>query len=537
MNSISVDVTRAAVSRDGITDFLWPLQRGELLAVRDHFLVNASAYLRSAMAQDQAADVFGKVLLASYLGELLMLYKAQALVRRFRSLGREPQFPDNSRVMAPLTRGEAPARPAAIAILRNGTVRPPALHRLARNAKNFLLPDVIVRRPMSAIDVNSDIVTIAVGEMILQHAAAVKDKVRFVRFDEWFYPLDGTDDRDHGKSPGTGLVSALAEISAAAFKVGSEQFDKPVAQHLCGWIEQAALLADRYLGRVLSRSKKVPRRLWRGTGGHLYGRLLSYACHQIGGTVTGHDHAHGQGMFISFSDTVLEHPGCDRFMVWTKMQQRMSLASLRHDLVLQDSAPVIEVVPGTFQPKIEVRRAAETPRDKPMRRIMYVGTDYADEFGPLTPLVPGMVLLDWEVRLVSRLIGWGYEVLVKPHPEAQLKTAHVFTGFGARVIGGRFEDVFAEADLVIFGQPNATSFFSIMGTGHPVVVADTAVHMWQPEALEMLKRRCGYTRCVYSSENRLEINWDELRAAIEIAPTLSDKSLYKSYFENGAMAA
>lgn len=537
MNPICVDVTTAPVTREGVVDFLWPLQRSELIAVRDYFLVSASAYLRSVMVEDKGADVFGKVLLAAYLGELLTLYKAQALIRRFRSLGREPQFPDNSRIMAPLACGEPLAAPGAVSMLQEGAARPSTLHRLARNVKNFLMPDVIVRRPMAAVDVDSDIVTVAFGEMILQHAVAIQDKVRFVRFDEWFYPLGANDGRNHGSAPKPALVSALADISAAAYRVGGEPFEAPVARHLRGWIERAGLLADRYIGRVLSQTRKVPRRLWRGTGGHLYGRLLSYACHEVGGTVTGHDHAHGQGMFASFSDTVLEYPGCDRFMVWTKMQQRMSLASLRHDLILQDAAPVIEVVPGTFRPKIQSARAAQTKRNKPVRRIMYVGTDYGDESGPLTPLIPGLVLLDWEVRLVSRLIDWGYEVMIKPHPEVKLKTAHVFSRFGATVVGGRFEDVYAESDLVIFGQPNATSFFGILGTDHPIVVADTAVHVWQPEALEMLKRRCGFARCVYGPDNRLEMNWDEVRVAIEIAPMLSDDTLYKSYLDTGAMAA
>jgi hypothetical protein len=486
------------------------------------------------MAQNRDADLFGMCLFAAYLGELLALYKAQAIVRRLRAMGRDPVFPRGSRIMAPLARGDALGASPTIAMLRKGYARPTKLRRFVRNARDFLLSTDVPRRPISALDTNADIVTVAIGEMILQHAAAIEDDVYFVRLDDWFSPLNSTDEARFDVTPNNDLVASLIEISAEAFNAGGEPLEPQIAGYLREWIEQAGFLADRYVSRLVADPKVIPRRLWRGTGGHLFGRLLSYACHQVGGTVTGHDHAHGQGMFASISDIILEHPGCDTFMVWSKTQQRMSLSSLRPDFTLQERPPVIAVVPGKFRPKIDAPRSTVRSELSPIRRIMYVGTLYNDEFGPLTPLIPDLVLIDWEVRLISHLIGWGYEVLVKPHPESRVQSVHLFSELGARVIVGRFEEVYTESDLAIFGQPNATSFFSILGTGHPVVVADTGLHMWQPEALEMLKRRCGFVASTYTPENRLDTDWDKLRTAIDAAPKLSDSSLSQSYFNNGA---
>jgi hypothetical protein len=78
---------------------------------------------------------------------------------------------------------------------------------------------------------------------------------------------------------------------------------------------------------------------------------------------------------------------------------------------------------------------------------------------------------------------------------------------------------------------NASSFYGLLSTDHPCVVADTGLHRLQPEAFEMLQRRCGYVRCLQDENNRLQLDWDALRSAIEEAPSLRDAGLYRTYFQ------
>jgi hypothetical protein len=55
-----------------------------------------------------------------------------------------------------------------------------------------------------------------------------------------------------------------------------------------------------------------------------------------------------------------------------------------------------------------------------------------------TPLIPDVVLVDWEARLVARLLAWGYEVMVKPHPESRVQSGRALSALGAQLIDGRF---------------------------------------------------------------------------------------------------
>ena len=516
------------MTREGLRNYFWPLDRKEVIAVRDHFLKGGTAYLRAQMGHERAAEVFALNLFAAFLVEVLSVYRAKAAVRRLSSHGRMIDAAPRSRLISAFQRGQTPESSRSIDLLR-GLNPQPWWHRSLRVLKDRIPRDGIATRAMSAIDPHSTIVTIASGEMIRQHASGIEEPVRFVRFIEWFGKLNQQDRPGFGGPAPVGLVEALLELSEAAFTAGNEKMDRPAAQYLRDWIEAAVTLADCHLTRLMAQPRLVPRRLWRGTGGHLYGRILSHACCELGGEVTGHDHAQGQGFSASAKDTIVEYPGCDRFMVWTETQRQMSLRNLRLDLLLQEKVPDICVVPGQFRPKLPTSLARTGL--KTVRTIMYVGMLYSGETVHVTPLIPDVVLIDWEARLIGKLIDWGYEVLIKPHPELQMPMPRdYFEALGARILDDYFEDVYDQADLIILSQVNSTAFFGIIGTDYPVVIADTGMHKWQAEALEMLSGRCAMVVCKSGPDNRLQMDWDQLKLAIETAPKLNDRSFYQSFF-------
>ncbi len=526
---VCLDVSRMPVTRDGVRDFAWPIAAEEIPAVRDRFLAALIPFLKREASRNRQALVLG--LMIHVLGEVLSVYKAQATIRRLKAMGRHPVVASDSRLLGAMLDGRVPRPSAVIGMLERGMPAVPGWRRALQLARARMRGGAICRRCPAAVDMKHDIVTVALGEMIQQHAEALGEPVSCVGFDTWFGPLSAEDRPAYGGAPSRNLVDAVIDMARDAFASQGEPLQDNSAAYLRAWIESAATFADRYLARLLARPEIVPRRLWRGTGGHVFARILSHASRELGGEVTGHDHSHGQGMFAGYSDTIIEHPFCDRFMVWTETQRKMAQRNLKPELAMPGAPPTIQVVPGTFRPKIvDEADAAPAPKSTP-NTIMYVGTLYNDEFAPMTPLIPDIVLVDWEARLIAQLRDWGFDVIVKPHPESRFATPAAYEDLlGARIVHGRFEDVYKQADLVLFGQPNCTPFFGALGTRQPIVVADTGMHFWQPEAAEMLARRCGVVSCGRDAESRLTTDWRALCAAISIAPTLNDDGLFRAFF-------
>jgi hypothetical protein len=326
----------------------------------------------------------------------------------------------------------------------------------------------------------------------------------------------------------------LVDSVTAAFGAGNEPLLDGSRDHLRRRFEQTAKLADRFVGRVLSRRGQIPRRLWRGTGGHVMSRLLSLACQQEGGEVTGHDHAHGQGLWSSLSDTIIELPFCDRFMVWSERQRELALRNFRPEYCLL-SKPSIETMPmpqdvAADTQAVTVERSSTRRDPNQPISLMYVGTLYTDDFVGFSPLHPAPVLLDWEVRLFDGLKRRGYRVTVKPHPENTYDMSHIFRGMGLEVATGRFEDVCRQADVLLFAQSNSSSFFHALSTNMPIVLPNLDLNPWQPEVLEAIKARCTFGKTFSDHNNRLQTDWQNLAAAIARAPSLTGNRFYSMFY-------
>lgn len=520
------------VTHNGVSDFAWPIDATEILSVRDQFLAVLIPFLKRSLVYDRQALVLS--LIGTYLFvEVLSIYKAQTTIRRLKEMGLEPVVAQDSRLLGAMLTDSVPQPNWLLDYLSRGISQVPDWRRFARLARGVFYRGPVRHRSIASVNMENDIVTVAQGDMIQQHAEAIAEQVTYIGFGAWFSPLLHDDKPVYGGVPNHELIDTVIDMVRTTFAERGEPLQDNSATYLRSWIRTAATLADRYLSRLLTSPEIIPRRLWRGTGGHVFSRLLSHATREVGGEVIGHDHAHGQGFFSSYSSTVIEHPFCDYFMVWTQLQRKLELRNLRPDLAVPDLPPTIDVVSGIFRPKI-----IDSSHSKPKsvgrpRKIMYVGTLYNDEFTPITPLIPDIVLIDWEARLIGKLREWGFDVIIKPHPESRFETPAAYEEqLGAKVVTGRFEDVYRQADVILFSQPNSTPFFSILGTHHPFVLVDTGVHTWQSEAIRMLAQRCGIVTCGRDAKNRLTTDWDVLRTAILKAPMLMDQTFLHSFFSS-----
>ena len=67
MHEAIYDINRLRIGPNGVDDFLWPVARSEIIAVRDAFLAKAHPYLRHEGQMDRQALLVG-VLAGAFLG-------------------------------------------------------------------------------------------------------------------------------------------------------------------------------------------------------------------------------------------------------------------------------------------------------------------------------------------------------------------------------------------------------------------------------------------------------------------------------------
>jgi hypothetical protein len=512
-----LDVGRMRVSAAGVDEFYWPLARDEMLAFRDGYLMHLCASLRSAPTSDRWRQVI-TLLLPHLLGEVMSLFRAHAVTRRVRADGRSLVLAGRSALTEAVWSNREIPDGRLADDLRCGFAPPSRWRRVARASRELVSRRLIPWRSLRpSID---GIVTVALGPTIERHAETVDKPVTFVRIEEWFPPLTtrdtGTLDR---RLPDVwqGHLSAALDVGFAA---ANEASADGLQDHIGNWVLKAGLELDRQLTRLETQPHLLPAELWRGTGGNIWGRILSAACRSSGGRVTGHDHALGIALFRTAHDAVVEHIACDRFMMWSDKQVLYGRRNLDARFIV-DGAPELEALPSSrAEPLVDFTpRLGTTPR-----RVLYVGTLYADDRMTFTPLHPAPMMVDWEARLITALRRMGYEVAIKPHPESAFATPAGFTEMGADIIHGPAEDHFADYDILLFSEGLSTPFFNAIRTQHPMVVADVGLHEWQPEALEQLRRRCGFVRGEISAENRIMMDWDRLEDALRVAPSLCDQS-------------
>ncbi len=163
---------------------------------------------------------------------------------------------------------------------------------------------------------------------------------------------------------------------------------------------------------------------------------------------------------------------------------------------------------------------------------MYVSSYYRGEKMVVHVYMPDLVAVDWEARLFSKLSGWGYETLHKPHPSSVALPYPGFTSeFGVKVLAEPFERVLDNADAFIFTSSHTTTLKSAIASDKPLIYVDFGTDTWVPEVYAMFARRCRIVKGWFDEANRAQVDWDDLRAAIEESRYQMDSSFYDNYLE------
>ena len=527
---VTLDAARMPLDRSGLKDFVWPLARAEVEAMRDACLAPLFAAARGDGEDDAGAELL-RIVIGPLINEAMSVYQAVAVTRRLGELGRRLESAEDSRMLGPVARGETPRASGLFGDLVRGMPRAggrgrPSLHRTLTHLRwNGASP-----RILRGLDVRSEVVAIQNLPLVDIRARMEPAFVRFMNPVRWFPPLENENSSAVAEADTGRAIDGAVEAFRVGFAAGNEDLPDHLARYLRDWMAEAMRLSNLRLATILEEPRKVPRRLWAGSGAGIWSRVLRHATRRMGGIVTGHEHGNGTGHLISSAPAITEFEGCDTFVTYTQAQADGLRKSAAEGPQLSDSIPEIVAVQDSPAGPARARNGSARRSRTPIRRIMFASICYPGETLHYFPLLPTPVAADWHARLIAQVRGWGFEMLLKPHPGSSCPVPPAFTEeFGATLLMERFEQVLGSADALMFDSPLSTTFGVALASDKPVVLIDIGRAVFRPEALALLERRCRVVKGWFDEENRLQTDWDELRRAIEESRDLIDPAFVQSY--------
>lgn len=527
------------VGPEGVESFFWPLAQRELQVFREVLLCR---FVSIARARQDAADIERDLFAAfcqSLVRECVGLFVIHALLRRIRAAGREPVCPPGP-LYGSLTAGRVPAV-ADSAMVRTLMKGPPP-SAFWRRAAAKRVRDVAFNglgwRALRGTRPALDIVACYPTPVLVEHARAVSDTVKYSLLDEWFGSL--TDAEVARAEP---LNEELRrEIRAAvreAFEAGGEPLPPHLSDYVDGLTVQGSRLARSHLDKVLADPDRVPRRLWTGSGAYVWTRLLRHAVRRQGGEVVGHEHGTGEGLIADFnSKAFMDLESADRFVTFNTNQSRWLTRTIEPKYVIPPAVPPIEV--PRFRPSLvkyaggALRRRSASSAGRVRPAVMYVASIYCGDQPRMAHHNADLVIADWQARLIARVRAWGYDVLFKAHPDgSQRPPAGFARELGATFVEGRLEEVWSRADTLIFDWKSTSALSVAMSTDVPVVIVDFDFERFVPEAQALIERRCSIVNGSTNSGNRLHVDWEELKRALKEPRPATDRQFVEAAMRFG----
>jgi hypothetical protein len=201
------------------------------------------------------------------------------------------------------------------------------------------------------------------------------------------------------------------------------------------------------------------------------------------------------------TDTLADLEFCDEFVTFSSLQARGLLDIFRSDYLLRsDRQPDIrQIKSGNSEKALNTQS-----RDKQkIRTLMFVITFYGGEFVHGLPLIPDILLVDWQCRMMTHLRGWGYKEILKPHPECDSRSRKAFTSvLGAEEPQSRFEDAIEEVDGALFDMPYSSTFATALESNKPVILVGFEMGRISPACSQLFDQRCARTKGWFDNENQ-----------------------------------
>ena len=518
---VSFDPSNIEVTRSGVPNYYWPIRLQELMESARSIVAAYREALAGPLREGDVEARLAYTVTSLIFMELQGMFAAKLLAARCRHDGIQPQLPASA---APELRAEFFGEDHdywIVKVLRGGVRRPRKWRRLVRPLGDIVRPDFFRRRSIETANMESDTITVTPCDLTRKHARKLGIRPTYVPLYEWFYPPTPEELRESPlKSVSPTIRNRLLETLEDTFlSLGAARLD--MRREIIGeLIDETTAWARFYLERIRQRPERLPRRLWIGSSGVIWSRILAEAVHMNGGEVVGHDHAHG----ANYSEDTLipfnELQAKDVFVTYTQAHADL-YRRVGPKLQIGPTMPQVEHV-GTAE-KREPAKAA-MPALEP-HTVLYVPSILTTGRVGAMPQMPPIMAYDWQARLITTLQELGLEVTQKPHPQSPVPQAPVFEReFGVETAHGRFEDIMDRYDVLLFDFAPQTCFGSALRSSMPIVLIDFGITTYKSDFGAMLQKRCAIVPGRFDEDNRAQIDPGALAHAIGRARFLNDTS-------------
>lgn len=516
---VSLDPREIAISPSGLDPYFWPVRQQEVITASVAIVEALKSVLSGPLCRGDEDARYAYAVSAPLFMELLSLFGARLLATRWLADGAAPRLPEDAALWQSAFHGEPYPEPRALRILREGIPRPAVWQRLGRPLADFKRAEFFRRRPIEFVG-SSDTVIVTVCPLSRKHAALTGIRPVYTPLYEWFYPATpGELARDPLKPISAALRDSLVDALEDVFARAGAGRAKVPQGALPNLIDEATAWARFYLRRIERMPNRIPKKLWKGSSGVVWSRLLADAVQANGGQVTGHDHAYGANYSEDTLIPFTELQANDIFITYTAAHAAL-YERVGQSLQIGPSMPQIVAMRHR-----ESNGAFHTVSKSEPRSLLYVPSYVSNGRLGAMPHFPPVMAIDWQARLYTMLKAMGFEVTQKPHPESAVAPLPVFArDFGVQTCNRCFEDVMAEYDVVLFDFAPQTCFGSALRSDRSMVLIDFGVTRYNPDLRAMLERRCAIVPGTFDTDNRAQVDPGALREAIKKAGALRDQA-------------
>ena len=210
---------------------------------------------------------------------------------------------------------------------------------------------------------------------------------------------------------------------------------------------------------------------------------------------------------------LVEFWACNKFITFNQKQVE-ELKKVAPDWnLIDDYIPEISFVSESTDAEIKIQSRFLKPQ-KP-KKIFLLSTIYDRDRCRSYALYPDLVYVDWQARIITRLVEWGYEVYIKPHPESPVLPPKEFEDkLGAKIIDVPFEGIQAEADLIIYDYTYTSVFLTGFLSNTPLMIIDFEEMPWYKEAYNLANERCSIIKGYIDEINRIQVDWEAVEDGI-----------------------
>ncbi len=396
-----------------------------------------------------------------------------------------------------------------------------ALRRFARTASwtpAWRLPTAILSPKITAVSHNGmlrDAARHSGAAVKFYHAEALLRTARAQSTAAAKVPLDALDEI------AARLSTRLADIEGLApdYRERLEQLINPL-------ITPALLKAVNDLAGM-RQLKKLPEKMWSGSGGYYPARAVGIEVRRRGGQVTRFAHGWFAGMAgvthsIAFSELAVS----DRYVVETPTGASCLKSASENGAMV--NCAVADIIGHTGTSALAALELERPGRANSPPQVIYAPTILRGQRQFLPPILPDVVYLDWQLRLVEAMQAMPISLKCKPHPEGLLRgQRHPLTDI-APTSTQPFESEIAWADRFLFDYGQSTTFAEALCTDRPIIFIDMGNPIFNLRAKDMIARRCHVISARFDSRNRPLVDWDALQEALCGGSERVDSSEFRS---------